>query len=379
VIRVLHFADLINRDDFIHNVISHVDPTEFEMTAATLHARGTLNADPSPLALVHDLDCAQRKRYALAAWRLRRLIARREVDLLHTHHYEPAVVGVLATLGTRVPLVIGRHYSDAIYQLSRGARRRAYLGVEALCNRRAAAIVAPSLAVARVLRDQGVDPGKVEVIPYGFDFGRFGARDPAAVARVIEDWPPGPGLRIVTVARLHAEKGHRYLLQALQTLAREKVKATWLIVGDGPERQALETDVRERGMGESVRFAGWRTDVLDLLAAADVVVQPTLHEAFSQAMIEAMALGRPLVISDVSGVEDVVEDGRSGLVVPPRDAGALVAALRRLSDPEVARAVGQAAQARVRSRLDIREIVRKLEELYRRVAPSARNAASPPS
>ena len=368
MIRVLHFADLINRDDFIHNVISHLDAREFEPSAATLHDRGTLNANPSPLAAVHNLDCAPRRKYGTAAWRLRGLLGRESVDLLHTHHYEPALLGVLATAGTRVPLIIGRHYSDAIYQLSRGARRRAYLGIESLCNRRAAAIVAPSKAVARVLRDQGVDPGKVEVIPYGFDFQHFGARDAAAVARAREAWPPGPGLRLVTVARLHAEKGHRYLLQALESLGREGWTATWLIVGDGPERETLEGDVRDRGMSASVRFAGWRTDVFDLIAAADAVVQPTLHEAFSQAMIEAMALGRPLIISDVSGVEDVVEGGRSGLVVPPRDPGALAEALRRLSEAEVARAMGQAAAARVRSLLDIREVVRKLEELYRRIA-----------
>ncbi|HZM53099.1 MAG TPA: glycosyltransferase, partial [Vicinamibacteria bacterium] len=80
--------------------------------------------------------------------------------------------------------------------------------------------------------------------------------------------------------------------------------------------------------------------------------------------------GRPLVISDVSGVEDVVEDGRSGLVVPPRDVGALAAALRRLSEPGVARAFGDAAGAGIRGRLDIRRVVQRLQELYRRTARS---------
>jgi glycosyltransferase involved in cell wall biosynthesis len=368
MIRVLHFADLINRDDFIHNVISHVDPHAYGMAAATLHARGTLNADPAPLPVVHDLDCAARRRYGTAVRRLRRLIADSATDILHTHHYEPAVLGALATAGTRVPLVIGRHYSDAIYQLARGWRRRAYLAVEALCNRKAAAIVAPSRAVALVLSQQGVDAGKVDVIPYGFDFRRFGPRDPAVLARVREEWPAGPGLRLATVARLHAEKGHRHLVQALETLARQGFDARWLVVGDGPERTSLETDVRKRGLEGRVRFAGWRTDVLDIMAAADAVVQPTLHEAFSQAMVEAMALGRPLVISDVSGVEDVVETGRSGLVVAARDSDALAAAVRALGDGDLAHAIGEGAHARVRALLDIRAVARRFEELYRKVA-----------
>jgi glycosyltransferase involved in cell wall biosynthesis len=240
--------------------------------------------------------------------------------------------------------------------------------VETFCNRRAAAIVAPSRAVARVLREQGVDPCKVEVIPYGFDFRRFGTRDPAVVSRIREEWPSGAGPRLATVARLHAEKGHIYLLEALEALARDGVPARWLIAGDGPERETLEAEVRRRGLSGRVRFAGWRTDVLDIVAAADVIVQPTLHEAFSQAMVEAMALGTPLVISDVSGVEDVVEHGKSGLVVPPRDSKALAAAIRTLSAPGTALSIGQGGHARVRSLLGIEVIAPRFEELYRRVA-----------
>src|SRR5205814_5124949 len=131
---------------------------EFAIVAATLHARGTLSADPRPLARVHDLDAARRARYGRAAWRLRRLLAAERIDLLHTHHYEPALIGLAATAATGVPLVVGRHYSDAIYQLSRGLRRRAYLGLESLVNRRASAIAAPSAAVARVLPAPRVDP-----------------------------------------------------------------------------------------------------------------------------------------------------------------------------------------------------------------------------
>ena len=93
--------------------------------------------------------------------------------------------------------MVGRHYSDAIYQLSRGLRRRAYLGLESLVNRRASAIVAPSAAVARVLLAQGVDPAKVEVIPYGFDFARFAPRAEAALFRVRGEWPAGTGPRLV--------------------------------------------------------------------------------------------------------------------------------------------------------------------------------------
>ena len=102
------------------------------------------------------------------------------------------------------------------------------------------------------------------------------------------------------------------------------------MVGDGPERAALEAEVAGRAMGARVRFAGWRTDVLDLVAAADIVVQPTLHEAFSQAMVEAMATGVCLVATDGGALPEVTgRDGDTVLQCRAGDADDLVRALRR--------------------------------------------------
>jgi glycosyltransferase involved in cell wall biosynthesis len=130
--------------------------------------------------------------------------------------------------------------------------------------------------------------------------------------------------------------------------------------------------VRESQLQAQVHFLGWRTDALDLMAAADVVVQPTLHEAFSQVMVEAMALGRPLVISNVSGVEDVVRHAETGLVVPPGDSDGLVQAIRRVSHREEAERIGGNAMRAVRDLLDIRTIAPQFEALYRRLAKEPR-------
>ena len=210
----------------------------------------------------------------------------------------------------------------------------------------AAAIVAPSAAVEGVLRAQGVRSEKIVRIPYGFEFDRLSPRPPSGEAIAL--WGVEPGLRLGTFARLHPEKGHRHLAEALRSLRREGIRATWLLAGDGPAREPLGRIVREMGIDDCVRMLGWRTDVLDLMAAAEVVVQPTLHEAFSQVMVEAMALGRPLVISDVSGVRDVVRDGETGLIVPPGQSDALAAAIRRLARPEEAERLGKNAARVVR-------------------------------
>jgi glycosyltransferase involved in cell wall biosynthesis len=361
VIRVLHFADVINRGDFIHNVLDHCDRGAFSMSAATLHGRGTLNADPGDLSVVN-LAAPNLRDSPRAVASLRGLLRRKRIDILHVHHYVPGLIALAATRKLRVALVIGRHYSDAIYTLSRGLRRRFYLRLERLCNDAAAAIVAPSAAVEAVLRAQGVRADKIARIPYGFAFDRLSPRSPSPEAIAL--WGGEPGLRLGTFARLHPEKGHRHLAEALRTLRREGIKATWILAGDGPTRKTLGRLVREMGIGDRVRMLGWRTDVLDLMAACDVVVQPTLHEAFSQVMVEAMALGRPLVISDVSGVRDVVQDGETGLVVPPGDSDALAAVIRKLANPEEAERIGRNASRAVREKLDIGAIAPRFEALY---------------
>ncbi len=364
MIRVLHFADIINRHDFIHNVLDHCDPLAFAMSAATMDARGTLNADPRGLSVVN-LDAPAHRDIPRAVAGLRRLLRRERIDVLHVHHYTPGLIALAASRRLPVALVIGRHYSDAIYRLSRGLRRHLYLRIERLCNDAADAIVVPSGAIEAILRGQGVNKAKIVRIPYGFAFERLSPRPPRAEALAL--WGPEPGLRLATFARVDAEKGHRYLAEALGALTREGIRATWLVAGDGPARGAIERLVLEKGIGSRVRFLGWRSDVADLMAAADIVVQPTLQEAFSQVMVEAMALGRPLVISDVSGVRDAVEDGETGVIVPPGDSGALAVALRRLARREEAERVGANASRAVRETLDIRTIAPRFESLYRSV------------
>lgn len=366
MIRVLHFADVINRHDFISSVMVHVNPNALTMLATTLTGQGTFDQRSSTLRVVN-LDTRGRWDYPRAVWQLRSLVSATQTDIVHAHHYEPVALAVLALVASKKRLVIGRHYSDSIHRQSHGARRRLYLAVEGLCNRRAARIVVPSRLVQQVLVRQGVPVEKIVRIPYGFDFSRFEPASNAAVSVASGLWRPGPGVRLATFARCHREKGHRTLLKAVRELHADGFPLRWLIVGDGPDRPALSREVVAAGLGDIVSFAGWRTDTVDIMAATDVVVQPTLGEAFSQVMVEAMAMRRALVISDVGGVRDVVEDGVSGIVVPPGEPGPLAAALTQLASPDRRFELGRRAGARVRSELDIRVVVRQFERMYESV------------
>jgi glycosyltransferase involved in cell wall biosynthesis len=366
-LRVLHFADVVNRHDFIHNVAAYCDPQRFEMITATLTTRGTLNAEPGRLR-VENLGGESRIALPRTLARLRRLLRGEKVDVLHSHHYEPAVIASLASLGLPVRLVVGRHYSDTIYRFSRGVRRRAYLAVESACHARASAVVVPSTLVEGILLRQGVPRAKVVWIPYGLELGRFSDRAPDRREALRNEWPPGPGLRLATVGRLHPEKGQEHLIRAMAQLRLEGVTVRLVLIGDGQDKERLAALAAAGGVADSVRFLGWRNDVLDLMSAADAVVQPTLNEAFSQVMLESMALGRALVMSDVGGVADLVEHGVSGLIVPIGDASRLAAAIRELQRPGTTDRLGDNAARVARERLDVNRIAPQFEALYTRIA-----------
>jgi glycosyltransferase involved in cell wall biosynthesis len=154
---------------------------------------------------------------------------------------------------------------------------------------------------------------------------------------------------VVCVAGFRAEKDHGSLLRAFATVVAEHPAARLRLVGDGPERPAAEALTRELGIEPSVEFLGDRDDVAELLAGSDVLVLASYAiENLPFAVLEAMAVGLPVVATDVGALAELVDDGVTGWLVPPRDTAALATALGRLvADPERARAMGRAGRDRL--------------------------------
>lgn len=368
----MHFADLVNRHDFIDVIARHADRNRFDMSVCTLGIPSNI-ADPDYGAAGirnWNLHAPARKHYPRAIVALAAVLRREAIDVVHAHHYEPTVVAAAATiLHPRTVLVIGRHYSDAIYLNTDGAKREAMLAVEAACNRRAGRIVAPSTMIADLLcRRPGVPREKVVVIPYGFEDEKFAvSRDD--VRNVREELTLDGRTTIGTFGRLYRDKGQTYLLEAMPELIRAFPDVLLLLVGEGAERPLLERLVTELGLRDHVRFLGWRRDALVVMSAVDIVAQPTLQEAFSQSMIEALWLGKPLLMTDVSGAADVIADQVNALLVPPGQTQALTTALMSLLGDEALRArLGDAARRDVRTELAIDRIVPRFEALYGSVA-----------
>ena len=216
-------------------------------------------------------------------------------------------------------------------------------------------IVANSRAAARQLESEGISPDLIQVIPNGVSVERFTPR------------PVGgrPVRTILTVANLRTEKAHEVLLAAAAPLCARHPQLQFLVAGDGPRAAELRALAASLGVGAQVSFLGHREDVPALLALADAFVLPSRSEAFPNGAIEAMAAGLPVVASRVGGLVDLIDEGRTGLLVRPDDPTALGAALESLIlSPARAEAMGACARDEVTRRYSFDRMVRGFEDLY---------------
>ncbi len=292
-----------------------------------------------------------------AAVRLRRWAG--EMDVVHLH----------TARAHALCLLLGSGGGRRVVTRRMDYRPRPAPYARLLYNRCVDHVVAISSAIRDVLLAVGVESGRVSVIPSGVDVRRFGVAngDREAVRREWGVEPQDPV--VVVVGALVRRKGHAVLLEAARRLAARRIRARYVLCGDGVERGVLERLAHDAGLGDAVRFAGWRGDVPRQLAAADVVAVPSLQEGLGVAALEAMAAGRPVVASRVGGLAEVVQDGETGWLVPPGDPGALAHALMQaLVDPECRRSRGEAARLRVTREFSMTRMASDNETLYRRLA-----------
>jgi glycosyltransferase involved in cell wall biosynthesis len=281
-------------------------------------------------------------------WAFARWCRSLNIAVVHTAALPSNVFGLPAAALARVPVRVGNRReinpgkSPSAIALQRGAYTCAH------------AVVANSRAAADRLLLEHVPRRKVAVIPNGLDGARFLARRPRARLRTI-----------VMVANLRAEKGHDVLIEAAVEVLRRHPDARFELVGDGPMRDTLGALAAARGVADAVTFAGHCDDVAARLAAADLFVLPSRSEAFPNAVLEAMAAGLPIVASGVGGILELIDDGRTGVLVPPGEADALADGLCRvIADPALAARLGDAGRAEAHARYSFDRMVGTFERLY---------------
>ena len=289
-----------------------------------------------------------------AVARLRTFLVARRAGIVHGYLFEANLIAALAGRAARVPVtLVSKRSLDAYHRRARRVACR-------VANRLADRVVANAEAVkAHVHRTERCALDRIVVIPNGIDVTRLSLDGPPPIATA------GDGRLVGTVGRLSWKKGHADLLDAAALVLHDVPDARFALLGDGPLRGSLERRAASLGIASRVAFLGRRPDGPRILPCLDVFVLPSHIEGMSMSLIEAMAAGCPIAATDVGGNREVVLDGRTGLLVPPREPAQLAKAIvTLLCDRPAALAMAAAARARAAAEFTAETMVARLEALY---------------
>lgn len=324
-------------------------------------ASGTVRTLPLPFR--GELDLA-------AGWQLSRVLAADPPDIVHAHDPHAVAVAALALrLGSfraRPVLVASRRVDFHVRAntLSRLKYREVDLFITA------------SRRIREMLVEDGIPADAVITVHEGIDVERVQSAPPA---NAHEAFNLLPGRVIGNIGALVPHKGQKYFVEAAPLVLQRVPDARFLVLGEGELRGALERRIADLHLDRHVVLAGFRTDVLSLLKAFDLFVMSSVTEGLGTSLLDAMAAGRAIVATRAGGIPEVVEEGRTGLLVPPGDSSALAGAIvRLLSDEELRMAFGRAGEALVRERFTVDRMVDETLEAYELAVRRKAQAGSPP-
>lgn len=309
-------------------------------------------------------------------WRLTGVMRRERPQMVHSMTPKAGLLCMLAARIAGVPLRV-HTFTGLLFPTARGWRRHLLRLTDRLTCACATHIIPEGEGVRRDLLEGGITRKPMRVLGHGnvrgIDLEHYSRTpDVAAEGRRIrlDAGIADSDVVFIFVGRLVADKGLAELIEAFATLSGRGVRL--LLVGDEePERDPLPEAVRAAIAADSrIVHAGWQEDVRPWLAAADVLVLPSYREGFPNSVIEAGAMGLPSVVTDINGAREIIRDGVNGLIVPPRDAAALGAAMSRMvSDPDARAQMAAKARPLVASRYEQGYVHRCLEEFYREIMP----------
>jgi glycosyltransferase involved in cell wall biosynthesis len=367
VVEVLATGTNGGAQEHVFSLLTRLDRERYDVSVVSLSpgsAVRKLQRFGFPVTVIDEPDDASTVRTLTA------LLAELNPDVVHNHMFRAELVGTRAALavaaaGRRRPYVLSTVHSSRIRSEEDRAELRAL-------TRRMDRLIAVSRAVVAKIEHEGRDGAPVSLIHNGVDLERYDHTGPCCTLH--EEYGMAPGSPIVgVVARLEPEKGHPTLLAAWPSVLAAVPNAYLLIVGEGGRREELEAEVARLGIAHRVVFTGRRDDMPAVTAALDVAVLPSYREAQGLTVLEAMALSRPVVASNVGGIPEMIEDGVTGILVPPRDPDALAAAIvRLLVDHPYADTIAKAGHDLVHRRFCIQIMVRETEDLYDLGARSVR-------
>lgn len=337
---VVELANRLPRDEFVVEIVSRIGGPNLRLV------------DRSRVKVCVLTDEGWHYHAALPALWSR--MVRGQFDIVHGH---PGTVCRIASIGAGVPIRV-----TTAHTLEETSPAR--IGLERLLLRRTEMVVAVSHAAGRHFAARHhIGTKRIAVIHNGIDVEELARQVERGPAREELGLPSGELVGVVS--RLHPDKGIEVFLGAAAAVARTQAEARFVIAGDGPEREHLERQAASLGIDERVQFLGFREDVPHLLRHLSMLVHPTRRAGFEIALVEAMAARLPVVASATGAIPEVVDEGMTGVLVPPGDSRALAQGiLKLLENPRRGAAMGEAGYARARAKFDISRSVEAHRQLY---------------
>lgn len=302
--------------------------------------------------------------YPIAVWRLARFLRKNKIDILHTHLFDAAIIGLIAAKLARCPKkVVSRHHLDEAAMLG----TRLHVRLDKWSNTAADCVIVPSNATRRfMLEYERQSANNVQIVPYGFDFATLNGGD-ADRERIREEFGVSDKFVLGSVGRFFINKGHKYLLEAFATVLRDCQDARLLLLGDG-DRTPIQNLISDLNIGDFVIFAGYRKDVPACMKAMDILVHPSLSESFGQVIVEAMSVGTPVIATSVGGVPEIVENGETGILVQPANPTELYSAITSLMrDPGLRSRFGLSGKESVLRKFNVELFIDKQWDCYQKL------------
>lgn len=368
MIRILHLttdSKIAGAEKLLIGISREYDKSKFELVFCTLKKRGDLHDEIEKLCQkCYSLEYGNIFCLPMTILKLAQIIKLNKIDILHTHLSHASIVGQLVSrFNNRIISVMTRHYSNVLYLYGTPLQRF----LDRCSSSWARHIIAISAGVRKILIDlEGVRPEKITVIHNGIEMPNYPS-DKENALRIRNEFSIKEDEKVIgAVGSLHPRKGHRYLIKAMKLAFKNRDNIKLMIVGEGALKTELKRLSEELGIEDRVIFTGYREDINDLISSMDIVVQPSIEEGFGITMLEAMALGKIVVATDVGGIPEIINNGETGILVPCANADTLAKTLSFLIErPDLSKTISEKGKKSVEKDFSIVKMVREYENLYR--------------
>jgi glycosyltransferase involved in cell wall biosynthesis len=298
------------------------------------------------------------KKNPLSFWKMASLIDREKIEIVNTHSSSDSWIASLAArLSRRKPQIIRtRHLSTPI---SKSVWSRL------IYNKLPAAIITTGEEIRRrMIQDNGFDPAKIFSMPTGVDLNRF---DPEKITPAFQK----KGFTVGMIGVLRSWKGHQFFIQAVPLILKALPQTLFYIIGDGPRLQYIKALIQNLALENRIFMLGHREDIPELLSSLDVLVHPsTANEGVPQAILQALAMRKPVIASDVGAIREVIIHGQTGILIPPRETQDIADRVVDLfKNPVLRERLGNEGQRMVRDSYSLERMLDRIEELYARLRP----------